>query len=124
MADYTNVPNMKKQIDDLGRTYEDLQKLADEQKWGEEPMIPGNMDKDTEIPKYTQKSHYWLYLHIPRFDPATGQPLTPPKLVAYNIRTYQHFLKKNRFSGYDVKMVHDPMKEREPKQKKIFYAHF
>lgn len=120
MADYTNVPNMKKQIDPLGRTYEDLQELADQQKWNEEPMRPGNMDPDTQIQKYTEKTHYWMYIHIPRFDPATGQPLTPPKLVCYNIRMYENFLKKNRLTGYDIKMVHDPKKELGPEKKSIF----
>lgn len=120
MADYTNVPNMQKRIDDLGRTYEHLQELADQQKWGDEPMIPGNMEKETEIPKYTQKTHYWLWLSIPRFDPATGNQLVPPKKVAYNIRTYEHLMSKNRLTGYDVKMIHDPSKERKAKQKTIF----
>ena len=101
MADYTNVPNMQKRIDDLGRTYEHLQELADQQKWDDEPMIPGNMEKETMIPE-------------------TGNQLVPPKKVAYNIRTYDHFMQKNRFSGFDVTMIHDPSKERKPKQKEIF----
>lgn len=110
MADYTNVPDFEKKITPDGKTYRDLQELADHQKWGTEPMIPGNIDPKIEISKFTENTHYWLTFETPFYDKNTGNKISKPRFGGYSMKSYNNMMKKNQFSGYDIHMIHDPTK--------------
>ena len=118
MADYTNQdPN--KRISKEGKTYADLQTLADQQAYGEEPMMPGNMDSDKMVPVYTKDTHYVIELEAPFFDQQTGERLTKPNKHFFSIQEFKEREKRDGFNGFQVKVIHDPIKERTKKSRSV-----
>ena len=109
MADYSNQDPSKRVTQD-GKTYKDLQELADQQQFGEEPMIKANINPEVKIQAFIEKTHYVLDAEAPLFDQETGEKLSRPVRHVLDIRQFDEWTKKDRLAGQRVKIHHDPTK--------------
>jgi len=76
-------------------------------------MVPCSEDPEVQIKKIEAEYFYYLEMEAVLFDSSTGEKLSVPKRVKYHERMYDHELKKNRFNGYKIRILNNPVKVRE-----------
>lgn len=94
-------------------TMEQMDELHYQQAHDLVPMVKCNISPEDEIKQVEAKHFFYVEMEAPLFDSGTGEKLSTPKKVLYHENMYKHMKKINAFNGYQVRILHDPIKYRE-----------
>ncbi len=105
-SQYADVPSKARA--GHGLTYEDLDKIRDDQIHGTVKMIKCNLNPDFELPEHEAEQFFHVITEAPFFDSSTGRRLSTPQRRKYHVRQYKHHVKMGYFNGMQVEVLHDP----------------
>lgn len=98
-----------------------LDQLADyqlSQQLNEEiEMIEGNGEGNYSLP-YVERDIMHVELEARHFETSSGEKLSRPKVVKYNVIQYESMLKREYFKGYTVRVLHDGKLQMEEERQK------